>query len=246
MTESVALPPDGPAPCSTRHKFRLPRDDFDPKVFLGRAEPGRIDRAIREEPEDIQPGRRRRRRLLHPQGQGEDHGACPNTARKRWSGFSRRDSSSARHVSKERSVRTTTSHAMEDCLITSITKPAMLAALHFGAEVFGILHRLSAVPKQPDRRRSDRPAVQFQREAAGAPAAAARQFRPGWRRTADRDQPQSGDPGGNDRHHAIARQFLHEPSSGRRDTSTTTARSRFTVRCWTRCCATSRKCREDE
>ena len=51
-----------------------------------------------------------------------------------------------------------------------------------GAEVFRIFHRLSAVPKQPDRRRPDRPAVQFQRKTAGAPAAAAGEFRRGRRR----------------------------------------------------------------
>src|SRR6478752_7200575 len=32
-------------------------------------------RKISQEPEDIQPGRYRRRRLLHPQGPGEDHRA---------------------------------------------------------------------------------------------------------------------------------------------------------------------------
>src|SRR5258705_9908800 len=46
-------------------------------------------------------------------------------------------------------LRAATSHAMEECLITSITKKAM---------------SLPPVAEQPDRRRLDRPAFQFQRK----------------------------------------------------------------------------------
>ena len=74
VTESVALPPAGPAPCSTAPEIRASQGDFDPKAFLGRAGAGKGHRAIREKPEDLQPGRRRRHRLFHPQGQGQDHG----------------------------------------------------------------------------------------------------------------------------------------------------------------------------
>ena len=57
------------------------------------------------------------------------------------------------------SLRIATTTAMEDCLITAITKTAMLAVLHDGAEVFRNVHGLSVDPEQSDRRRPHRPAV---------------------------------------------------------------------------------------
>ena len=172
--------------------------------------------------------------------------SCPSTARKRWSGILAEGQFFGEACLESAKLRTATSHAMEECLITSITKQAMLAALAAEPKFSDVLHRLSAVPKQPDRRRPDRPAVQFQRKAAGAPAAAARQFRPGWRRAADRDHSQSGNPGGNDRHHPVPGEFLHEPVPKTGIHRATTEKSKFTVRCWTPCCATSRKSEEDE
>ncbi len=118
------------------------------------------DRPIRQEPEDLQPGRRRRRGLLHPEGQGQDHGAV--RARQ---GSGGRDLSAGQFFGEAclegAELRTATSQAMEECLITSITKPDDACDPCRRAEVFRIFHRLSVVPQQPDRRRSDRPAVQF-------------------------------------------------------------------------------------
>ena len=74
-------------------------------------------------------------------------------------------------------IRGATSQAMEDCVITSITKGAMLTALGRERQFSAF-----AVPQQPDRGGSDRPAVQFQRKAAGAAAAAAGEFWQGRRR----------------------------------------------------------------
>jgi hypothetical protein len=63
----------------------------------------------------------------------------------------------------------------------------------------------AVVPKQPDRRRFDRPAVQFERTTARPPAAAAGEFRQGRRRPAGPGDPQPGNIGGNDRHDAVPR-----------------------------------------
>jgi len=56
-------------------------------------------------------------------------------------------------------LRIATATALEDCVITVITKAAMVAALHDEpnfSELFCIL-----LTRQPDRRRLDRPVVQF-------------------------------------------------------------------------------------
>jgi len=123
VTESVALPPDGPAPCSPHRNSGLP-GDFDPKAFLRRAE-RKSDRAIRKEQKIFSratspsrcfsfKGRSRSRSL-------SEHG------RKRWSGF-REGSSSARHVSRGGNT-----HHDESChgeLPDHFDyQPAMLAAL---------------------------------------------------------------------------------------------------------------------
>ena len=107
-------------------------------------------------------------------------------------------------------LRTSTSRAMEECLITSITKPAMLAALdaqpRFSA--FFINYLLSRNSRIEDdlidqlfnssERRLARLLLllaNFGKEGGVQP---------------DRDHPQPGNPRGNDRHHAIPSEFFHE------------------------------------
>ena len=48
------------------------------------------------------------------------------------------------------SVRIATTTALEECLITAITKAAMLAILYDQAEIFRDVHGLFADPQQPD------------------------------------------------------------------------------------------------
>ena len=48
------------------------------------------------------------------------------------------------------SLRIATTTAMEECLITTITKAAMLAGASRSTEVFRVVHGLSADPQQPD------------------------------------------------------------------------------------------------
>ena len=70
---------------------------------------------------------------------------------------------------------------------------------------------------------------------------AAGEIRPGRRRRANCDHPQSGNAGGNDRHHPVAGQLLHEQIQKKGNSSATTEKSRSTVRCWTRFCGISLK-----
>ena len=48
------------------------------------------------------------------------------------------------------SLRIATTTAMEECLVTAITKKSMLAATSRSTEVFRVVHDLSADPQQPD------------------------------------------------------------------------------------------------
>jgi len=59
-------------------------------------------------------------------------------------------------------LRVATTTAMEHCVITSITKEAMLEAPPWRADVCRIVHDVSSVTEQPDRRGPCRPVVQFQ------------------------------------------------------------------------------------
>src|ERR1700722_5224809 len=49
------------------------------------------------------------------------------------------------------SIRIATTTAMEDCVITVITKAAMIAALHNEPTFFRAVHGVPPDPKQPDR-----------------------------------------------------------------------------------------------
>jgi len=47
-------------------------------------------------------------------------------------------------------LRIATTTAMEGCLITAITKAAMIAALHDEPRFFGVIHGVSSDSEQPD------------------------------------------------------------------------------------------------
>jgi CRP-like cAMP-binding protein len=90
------------------------------------------------------------------------------------------------------SVRIATATAMEECLITSITKAAMTAILDNEPKVFAHVCGVPIEPEQPGRRGPDRSVVQLQREAARAPSASACQFRQGGQPAAHRCEFRSG------------------------------------------------------
>jgi hypothetical protein len=64
---------------------------------------------------------------------------------------------------------------METCVITAITKAAMITAL-LTSEVFRAVHGVSSDPKQPDRRR----------QTIGSPTASPGDFWQGWQLAAAR------------------------------------------------------------
>ena len=109
-------------------QIRASQGDFDPKVFLGRAEPGRsIERYEKNQ-------------KIFSQGEVAESVFFLHTGRVKITVLSEHGKEAVVGIFKEGqffgeagletgAIRTTTSHAMENCLITSITKQAMLAAL---------------------------------------------------------------------------------------------------------------------
>jgi CRP-like cAMP-binding protein len=102
--------------------------DFDPKVFLGRVEPGRATEKYEKN------------QKIFSQGDLADTIFFIHKGKVKITVLSEHGKEAVVGLFAERqffgeaclegvAVRTTTSHAIEDCLITSITKPAMLAAL---------------------------------------------------------------------------------------------------------------------
>jgi CRP-like cAMP-binding protein len=110
-------------------------------------------------------------------------------------------------------LRTSTTTAMENCVITAIAKAAMIAAIHDEpkfSELFmaHLLTRNSRIEEDLID-----PAIQFKRAAACAAAFAACEFRQGRQPAADQSQRQRGNVGGDDRHHPIPSQPIHEQVS---------------------------------
>ena len=107
-------------------------------------------------------------------------------------------------------LRGATSHAMEECLITSITKTAMLAALakepKFSA--FFLAYLLSRNSRIEDDL-IDQLFNSSERRLARLLLLLG-EFRQGRRPGAYPGDPQSGNAGGNDRHHSIAGELFHE------------------------------------
>lgn len=102
--------------------------DFDPKAFLGRAAPGRtIERYEKNQ-------------KIFSQGDAAESVFFIHKGKVKMTVLSEHGKEAVVGILAEgqffgeaclegAAIRTTTSHAMENCLITSITKPAMLAAL---------------------------------------------------------------------------------------------------------------------
>jgi hypothetical protein len=109
-------------------------------------------------------------------------------------------------------LRISTTTAMENCVITAITKTAMIAALHDEPQ-FSEMFMAYLLTRNSRIERPDRPIVQFERETACAPAVAAGSFREGRQPATDQSKHQSGNAGGDDRHHPIPRQLFHEQVS---------------------------------
>lgn len=109
-------------------EIRASQGDFDPKVFLGRAEPGR---AIE---------RYEKNRKIFSQGDIAESVFFIHKGKVKVTVLSEHGKEAVVGLFAEgqffgeagleaAAIRTTTGHAMEDCLITAITKHAMLAAL---------------------------------------------------------------------------------------------------------------------
>ena len=108
---------------------RAPPIDFDPKLFLGRAEPGRVNE------------RYEKNQKIFSQGDVADTVFFIHKGKVKITVLSEHGKEAVVGLFAEKqffgeaclegaAVRTTTSHAMEDCLITAITRPAMLLALN--------------------------------------------------------------------------------------------------------------------
>jgi CRP-like cAMP-binding protein len=108
---------------------RICPGDFDPKAFLGRAEPGRSTEKYAKNQKIFSQGdvadtiffiQRGRVKITVLSEHGKE-AVVGLFAEKQFFGEACLEGAA---------VRTTTSHAMEDCLITSISKPAMLTGLN--------------------------------------------------------------------------------------------------------------------
>jgi CRP-like cAMP-binding protein len=110
-------------------QMQTSQTDFDPKAFLGRVEPGRTIEKYEKNQKIFSQGDVAESVFFIHKGKVKitvlsEHGkeaVVGLFAEKQFFGEA---------CLEGVAIRTTTSHAMEDCLITSIAKPAMLAALH--------------------------------------------------------------------------------------------------------------------
>jgi CRP/FNR family transcriptional regulator, cyclic AMP receptor protein len=110
-------------------QFRTSQANFDPKAFLGRAEPGMAIEKYQKN------------QKIFSQGDVADTVFFIHKGKVKITVLSEHGKEAVVGLFAERqffgeaclegvAIRTATSHAMEDCLITSITRPAMLAALN--------------------------------------------------------------------------------------------------------------------
>jgi CRP/FNR family transcriptional regulator, cyclic AMP receptor protein len=99
-------------------------------------------------------------------------------------------------------VHIATTTAMEDCVITEISKTAMITALESKPKFSQLFMAYLLARNSRIEERLDRPTIQFERETLGTPAASAGKFRQGSQPAAHwRHQP--GNTGRNDRHDPI-------------------------------------------
>jgi CRP-like cAMP-binding protein len=109
-------------------QIRTSQGDFDPKVFLGRAAPGRTIERYEKNQKIFSQGDLAESVFFIHKGKVKmtvlsEHG------KEAVVGLFAEGQFFGEACLEGMAVRTTTSHAMEDCLITSIARPAMLAAL---------------------------------------------------------------------------------------------------------------------
>ena len=112
----------------TAPEIRASQGDFDPKAYLGRAGPGRATERYGKNQKIFSQGDFADTVFFIHKGKVKvtvlsEHG------KEAVVGLFAEGQFFGEAGLEEATVRTTTSHAMEDCLITSITKHAMLAAL---------------------------------------------------------------------------------------------------------------------
>src|SRR5688572_23375913 len=112
----------------TAPEIRASQGDFDPKAFLRRAGPGRATERYGKNQKIFSQGDAAESVFFIHKGKVKvtvlsEHG------KEAVVGLFAEGQFFGEAGLEEVAIRTTTSHAMEDCLITSITKHAMLAAL---------------------------------------------------------------------------------------------------------------------
>ena len=110
--------------------------------------------------------------------------------------------------------RLATATAMTECIVMRVEKTEILRVLQDEPQFSQMFISHILARNARSRRRSRRPAFQLHRKAAGAAAAAAREFRQGGQAGADRRKDQPGDARRDDRHDAIARQPFYEQLGG--------------------------------
>lgn len=134
------------------------RDEFDPRDFLGRAGAGKVI-------EKYEKGRK-----VFSQGEDADAVFFIQKGKIKITVLSEHGKEAVVGIFAEgqffgeacldgAAVRTATSEAMEEIPDHFHQQSGYACDAKLRAEVFCIFHDLSVVPKQPDRRRSDRPAL---------------------------------------------------------------------------------------
>ena len=113
----------------TAPQIRTSQGDFDPKAFLGRAEPGRAIERYQKNQKIFSQGDVAESVFFIHKGKVKITVLSEYGKEAVVGIFSEGQFFGEACLEEAAAIRTTTSHAMEDCLITSITKPAMLAAL---------------------------------------------------------------------------------------------------------------------
>ena len=105
-------------------------------------------------------------------------------------------------------LRIATTRAVDECVITRLEKAVMLATIHSQPEFSELF--MSYLLTRNSRIEEYRSIVQFERKASRPTSPSACKFRQGRQAGADRGKVQPGNARRDDRHHAIARQLLHE------------------------------------
>jgi len=111
-------------------------------------------------------------------------------------------------------LRLATVTAITECVIMRLAQSGCRARAPRPTEVFQVFHVLSVGSERARRGRLGRSAFQFERKASGAGASLDGQLWQGGETRAGHSENQSRDARRDDRHHALAREHLHEQISG--------------------------------